>query len=211
MGGARLRACWRRCRRGGRSASRLSPNSTNCRSPISPSRCRRWRGPGWCARIRGPNGGYTLMRRRSEISLWDVRAALEGVGPISAARRSASEGPAPRASREARRARIAAAFWDAEQALPPAVQAQTAATSSAEIDAERASPERDVAQLRAWLATACSARELSGISSPPSRPARPGASCPRRGSRRRRAGFRPSRRATSATADRRRTGRPPRW
>ena len=101
---------------------------------------------------RGPNGGYSLMRPANEISLWDVRAALEGVGPEFRCQEIRFKGPCPSQRGDATPCGIAAAFWDAERLYRERLQAVSVLDILRQT-AARASPER-VAQLRAWLATA---------------------------------------------------------
>ena len=100
---------------------------------------------------RGPNGGYTLMKPAAEISLWDVRAALEGVGPEFRCQEIRFRGPCP-SQHSKTPCGIAAAFWDAERLYRERLQAVSVLDILRQT-AARVSPER-VAQLRAWLETA---------------------------------------------------------
>ena len=54
---------------------------------------------------RGPNGGYNLARPASEISLWDVREALEGAEPDFRCQEIRRRGPVLRGRRMERPAR----------------------------------------------------------------------------------------------------------
>ena len=101
---------------------------------------------------RGPNGGYSLQRPAAEISLWDVRAALEGVGPEFRCQDIRFKGPCPSEHGDRTPCGIAAAFWDAERLYRERLQA-VSVIDIVRQTAGRASPER-VAKLRAWLETA---------------------------------------------------------
>ncbi len=101
---------------------------------------------------RGPNGGYCLQRPASEISLWDVRAALDGDGPQFRCQEIRRRGPCPSHKDDATPCGIAAAFWEAERLYRERLQKVTILDIVRQT-AARASPER-LAQLLAWLETA---------------------------------------------------------
>ena len=98
---------------------------------------------------RGPNGGYSLARRPSEISLWDVRLALDGPGPDFRCQEIRRRGPCPSRKPESSPCTIAAAFWDAERAYRERLQRTTIADIVGQIAAE-ADPER-AARFFTWL------------------------------------------------------------
>lgn len=65
---------------------------------------------------RGASGGYRLARPASEISLWDIREAIEGPLPDFPCREIRRKGPCSAFGRSAKVCSIAAAFWKAEDA-----------------------------------------------------------------------------------------------
>jgi Rrf2 family protein len=98
---------------------------------------------------RGPNGGYSLARPAAEISMWDIRVALEGAEPDFRCQEIRRRGPCPSRPGDARPCTIAAAFWEAErlyrEQLSRVSVADIVRAVSANVDAARAS------QLFAWL------------------------------------------------------------
>ena len=72
--------------------------------------------------VRGANGGYRLARAAHEISLWDIRQAIEGGGPDFQCREIRRNGPCSPFGRAARTCAIAQAFWAAERAYQQSLQ-----------------------------------------------------------------------------------------
>lgn len=73
---------------------------------------------GVVASVRGQRGGYCLTRAASDISLWDVTAAIEGHAPAFRCTEIRQQGPCGSdASRCTRPCAIAAAFHGAERAF----------------------------------------------------------------------------------------------
>jgi len=101
---------------------------------------------------RGPNGGYSLLRPAAEISLWDVRAALDGSGPDFRCQEIRRRGPCPSPKGDAAPCTIAAAFWEAERLYRERLQKVTVADilrqTAAHVDPVRG------AKLMAWLQAA---------------------------------------------------------
>jgi Rrf2 family protein len=64
---------------------------------------------------RGPNGGYSLARPAAEVSMWDIRVALEGAEPDFRCQEIRRRGPCPSRKGDAAPCTIAAAFWEAER------------------------------------------------------------------------------------------------
>ncbi len=73
---------------------------------------------------RGKTGGYRLARPASQISLWDIKAAIDGTLPAFRCTEIRQKGPCALNREECRRAcPIAAAFATAEQAYRDALNA----------------------------------------------------------------------------------------
>lgn len=66
--------------------------------------------------VRGVKGGYQLARPASEISLWDIRQAIEGGAPDFQCREIRRKGPCSEFGASSNTCNIAAAFWAAERA-----------------------------------------------------------------------------------------------
>ena len=77
--------------------------------------------------IRGAQGGYRLARPASEISLWDVRCAIEGPGPDFRCSEIRSKGPCATRTSPTRACAIARAFWDAERVFRDQLRTATIA------------------------------------------------------------------------------------
>jgi Rrf2 family protein len=77
--------------------------------------------------VRGVGGGYRLARSANEISLWDVRQAIEGATPDFQCREIRRNGPCSQFGASARPCTVAAAFWAAERAYQRSLQSVTIA------------------------------------------------------------------------------------
>jgi Rrf2 family protein len=77
--------------------------------------------------VRGVGGGYRLARAANEISLWDVRQAIEGATPDFQCREIRRNGPCSEFGMSSRRCNVAAAFWAAERAYQQSLQSVTVA------------------------------------------------------------------------------------
>ena len=98
---------------------------------------------------RGPNGGYNLARPASEISLWDVREALEGAEPDFRCQEIRRRGPCASRKTDGAPCTIAAAFWEAERVYRERLQGVTIADILRGV-AANLDPERG-ARFSAWL------------------------------------------------------------
>jgi Rrf2 family protein len=76
---------------------------------------------------RGVRGGYRLARPANEISLWDIRQAIEGVSPDFLCREIRRNGPCSQFGASSRPCAVAAAFWAAERAYEQSLQVVTVA------------------------------------------------------------------------------------
>jgi len=72
--------------------------------------------------VRGVGGGYRLARPANEISLWDIRQAIEGGTPDFQCREIRRNGPCSQFGASLRTCAIAAAFWAAERAYQQSLQ-----------------------------------------------------------------------------------------
>jgi Rrf2 family protein len=72
--------------------------------------------------VRGAHGGYRLARAANEISLWDIRQAIEGGGPDFQCKEIRRQGPCAQFGKQARTCAIAQAFWAAERAYQQSLQ-----------------------------------------------------------------------------------------
>lgn len=101
---------------------------------------------------RGANGGYRLIRPAQDISLWDIRAALDGPGPEFRCQEIRARGPCPSLKGATSPCGIAAAFWEAErlyrEQLLEVTVADIVRQVAAHADAERAE------KFYAWLKAA---------------------------------------------------------
>jgi len=77
--------------------------------------------------VRGVRGGYRLARPANEISLWDIRQAIEGTTPDFQCREIRRNGPCSELGASSRPCAIAAAFWAAERAYQQNLQMVTVA------------------------------------------------------------------------------------
>jgi Rrf2 family protein len=76
---------------------------------------------------RGAGGGYQLARSGNEISLWDVREAIEGAAPDFQCREIRRNGPCSKFGVSSRPCTVAAAFWAAERAYQQSLASVTLA------------------------------------------------------------------------------------
>ena len=100
---------------------------------------------------RGAHGGYSLARPASQISLWDIRAAIEGVGPDFRCHDIRRRGPCAARCEPGQACEIAAAFWEAERGYREKLGAITVASIARDV-ARRSTPE-DAARFFGWLET----------------------------------------------------------
>ena len=77
--------------------------------------------------VRGVNGGYRLARPATEISLWQVRAAITGEGPQFRCADIRNRGPCAPEQRGAGACSVASAFWQAEAAYKEVLDRATIA------------------------------------------------------------------------------------
>ncbi len=98
---------------------------------------------------RGPNGGYSLMRPAKEISLWDVREALDGPGPDFRCQEIRRRGPCASRKGDSSSCNIAAAFWEAERLYRERLREVTIADILRNVSAS-SSPER-AERFAQWL------------------------------------------------------------
>jgi Rrf2 family protein len=77
--------------------------------------------------VRGVSGGYRLARPANEVSLWDIRQAIEGGTPDFRCRNIRRNGPCSEFSASSRPCAVAAAFWAAERSYQQSLQVVTVA------------------------------------------------------------------------------------
>jgi Rrf2 family protein len=77
--------------------------------------------------VRGVGGGYQLARPANEISLWDVRQAIEGTTPDFRCREIRRNGPCSEFGAPSRPCNVAAAFWAAERSYQQSLQSVSVA------------------------------------------------------------------------------------
>jgi Rrf2 family protein len=77
--------------------------------------------------VRGVRGGYRLARPANEISLWDIRQAIEGATSDFQCREIRRKGPCSEFGEAARPCAIAAAFWAAERVYQQTLELATVA------------------------------------------------------------------------------------
>lgn len=99
--------------------------------------------------VRGARGGYRLARAPSEISLWDVREAIEGAGPDFRCANIRLRGPCvgPKAAQGP--CAIAHAFWEAERAYRAALGSVTVADVL--VGAASAHDATSLGRIAAWM------------------------------------------------------------
>jgi Rrf2 family protein len=103
--------------------------------------------------LRGARGGYRLARRPSDISLWDVAAAIEGEDRsfrCNEIRRKGPCAPSPQSCKKP--CAVAASFWAAEDAYRASLRSRTVADIVREV--LRDSDEAYGRIFSAWLAAA---------------------------------------------------------
>jgi Rrf2 family protein len=71
---------------------------------------------------RGAKGGYRLARPANEVSLWDIRQAIEGDSPDFQCQEIRRKGPCAQFGASSRTCTIASAFWAAERAYQQNLQ-----------------------------------------------------------------------------------------
>ena len=99
--------------------------------------------------VRGVSGGYRLARLANEISLWDIRQAIEGASPEFQCREIRRKGPCSAFGTTSRSCAIATAFWTAERAYKESLQLATVAHITREV-AKLYGP-KGTARFSAWL------------------------------------------------------------
>jgi Rrf2 family protein len=99
--------------------------------------------------VRGASGGYRLARAASEISLWDVRSAIEGPGPDFRCQEIRRNGPCP-SHDIGKPCTIARAFWAAEQAYQAQARTVSIASIVTSIGAGASPARRE--RFAAWMA-----------------------------------------------------------
>ena len=77
--------------------------------------------------VRGPKGGYRLARPANEITLWDVRQAIEGTSPDFVCQDIRRKGPCSDLGAASKPCAVAAAFWAAERAAQQTLSSVTIA------------------------------------------------------------------------------------
>jgi Rrf2 family protein len=77
--------------------------------------------------VRGVGGGYRLARPANEISLWDIRQAIEGATADFQCMEIRRHGPCSQFGASSRPCAVAAAFWAAERAYQQSLQSVTVA------------------------------------------------------------------------------------
>ena len=103
--------------------------------------------------IRGVGGGYRLARPANEISLWDIRQAIEGATPDFQCLDIRRNGPCSEFGASSRPCNIAAAFWAAERAYQQSLQSVTVAHIALGV-AKLYGP-KGVARFQEWVKEVC--------------------------------------------------------
>jgi Rrf2 family protein len=99
--------------------------------------------------VRGARGGYRLARPPSEVTMLDIRIAIEGPGPDFHCREIRRNGPCASRKTGGAPCTIAAAFWAAETAYR--TQLQTVTVADIVADLARGMDEDRLERFRAWL------------------------------------------------------------
>lgn len=99
--------------------------------------------------VRGAAGGYRLARPAHQISLWDIRQAIEGATPDFECREIRRNGPCSQFGASLRTCTIAAAFWAAERAYQQSLQLVTVAHIAQGV--AKLYGAKGVAQFSAWV------------------------------------------------------------
>jgi Rrf2 family protein len=103
--------------------------------------------------LRGARGGYRLARRPSDISLWEIAAAIEGEDRGFRCSEIRRKGPCAASSQSCKKpCAVAASFWAAEDAYRESLRSRTVADIVREVlrDSDAAYGRR----FSAWLAAA---------------------------------------------------------
>jgi Rrf2 family protein len=99
--------------------------------------------------VRGVRGGYRLARPANEISLWDIRQAIEGAAPDFTCRNIRSSGPCSEFGASSRPCGVAAAFWAAERAYQQSLQSVSVAHIA--LGVARLYGPKGAARFQAWV------------------------------------------------------------
>jgi Rrf2 family protein len=99
--------------------------------------------------VRGVGGGYRLARPATEISLWDIRQAIEGTTPDFQCMEIRRNGPCSHFGASSRPCAVAAAFWAAERAYRQSLQSVTVAHIAHTV--ERLYGAKGTARFQAWV------------------------------------------------------------
>jgi Rrf2 family protein len=99
--------------------------------------------------VRGAKGGYRLARPANEISLWDIRQAIEGRAPDFQCRDIRRKGPCAQTGSTSRPCGIASAFFLAERAYQQSLQ--TVSVDHIVQGVARLYGPRDTARFLAWI------------------------------------------------------------
>jgi Rrf2 family protein len=100
---------------------------------------------------RGKTGGYSLARPAAAISLWDIKAAIDGTLPAFRCTEIRQKGPCALSREQCRQAcPIAAAFAGAETAYRAALKAISLSDIVAEVGTT--SDQHHLAQIMGWYA-----------------------------------------------------------
>ena len=101
---------------------------------------------------RGAHGGYRLAKPATEISLWDITAAVDGAKPAFRCLEIRQNGPCALKRKDSRGpCQIAAAFAVAEQAFRDRLKAVSLADIGAQFAAE--SPHEHLLDIFQWLSS----------------------------------------------------------
>jgi Rrf2 family protein len=100
--------------------------------------------------VRGARGGYTLARPPSEITLWDIQAAISGSRPSFQCQDIRRKGPCAGYSPSGVPCAIACAFAAAEAAYRNQLRSVPLAELVRQVGAGMGSPGREA--FRAWVA-----------------------------------------------------------
>ncbi|MGH6987959.1 MAG: RrF2 family transcriptional regulator [Caulobacteraceae bacterium] len=103
--------------------------------------------------LRGTRGGYRLARRASDVSLWEIAAAIEGAEPGFRCSEIRRKGPCRSSPESCRRpCPVAASFWAAEGAYRESLRARSVADIVREV--AKGADEAYLRRLSAWIAGA---------------------------------------------------------
>ncbi len=101
---------------------------------------------------RGANGGYRLAKPATDISLWDITAAVDGAQPAFRCSEIRQNGPCALERKDCRApCQIAAAFASAEQAFRDSLKAVSLADIGTQFATE--SPQEHLLDIFHWLSS----------------------------------------------------------